>query len=332
MEEMIQYPNIETFNAVSRTEQMLYTHNNIAVYISGGADSDIMLKIIQLALQNKRYDYNCNIHYVFFDTGIEMQATKKHLDYLEKEYNITIKRVRAVTPVPLGCKKYGVPFISKYVCEMIERLQRYNFDFANDGNKSYEELIKKYPKCQVATKWISNGNGENSRFNIERIVGLKEHLIQNPPKEKISNKCCKGAKKDVGNKYNIENNIDLSCIGIRKAENGIRSQNISSCFTPKSDKLCDMFRPVFWFTDEAKQQFDDFYNIQHSDAYKLYGLKRTGCAGCPFGSNFEEELKVLEKYEPKLLQAVNNVFGYSYEYTRLYRKNKKCYKSLDNKK
>ena len=48
-------------------------------------------------------------------------------------------------------------------------------------------------------------------------------------------------------------------------------------------------------------------------------MKRSGCAGCPYGRDFEEELKIIEKYEPKLFKAVNNIFGDSYEYTRKYR-------------
>ena len=48
-------------------------------------------------------------------------------------------------------------------------------------------------------------------------------------------------------------------------------------------------------------------------------MKRTGCAGCPFGRDFEYELEVIQKYEPRLYKAVNNIFGESYEYTRRYR-------------
>ena len=43
------------------------------------------------------------------------------------------------------------------------------------------------------------------------------------------------------------------------------------------------------------------------------------CSGCPYGRDFEEELKIIEKYEPKLYKAVNNIFKDSYEYTRKYR-------------
>ena len=58
----------------------------------------------------------------------------------------------------------------------------------------------------------------------------------------------------------------------------------------------------------------------HSRCYTKYGLPRTGCACCPFGSNFEAELEAAEKYEPKLHMAALKVFGDSFEYTRAYRK------------
>ena len=58
----------------------------------------------------------------------------------------------------------------------------------------------------------------------------------------------------------------------------------------------------------------------HSRCYMEYGLKRTGCAGCPYGRNFEEELEIMQQHEPKLFKAVNFVFKDSYEYTRAYRK------------
>lgn len=48
-------------------------------------------------------------------------------------------------------------------------------------------------------------------------------------------------------------------------------------------------------------------------------MKRTGCAGCPFGQRFEDELRVIEEYEPKLFNIVNNVFGESYDYMRRYK-------------
>lgn len=39
-------------------------------------------------------------------------------------------------------------------------------------------------------------------------------------------------------------------------------------------------------------------------------------AGCPFGRNFEEELRLVHIHEPKFYKARLNIFGPSYEYRR----------------
>ena len=79
---------------------------------------------------------------------------------------------------------------------------------------------------------------------------------------------------------------------------------------------------------QRKQDYENIFNIIHSKCYTEYGLTRTGCAGCPFGNDFEQELDVLQKYEPKLYKACNNIFGESYEYTRKYRE---FYKEMEQK-
>lgn len=321
--------NEEHFLATKKLERHLIDHHKVFVGISGGSDSDIVLHLIETAIQDNKIAYrlgetplqidDCEIHYVFFDTGIEYEATKRHLDDLEKETGVKIERVRAKVPVPLGVKKYGVPFLSKYASEMIERLQRYDFDFANDGEKSFEELLEKYPKCKVALKRWCNKNGKNSSFNISRFAYLKEFMILNPPPCKISNKCCKGAKKDNGHDYIEENDCDLQILGLRKAEDGIRSTNIHSCYTESDNGGCDQFRLIWWFTDKDKAQYKEYFKLRNSDCYEVYGLCRTGCAGCPFGSRWEEELAIIEIHEPKLFKAVWAIFGDSYTYTRKYR-------------
>ena len=81
----------------------------------------------------------------------------------------------------------------------------------------------------------------------------------------------------------------------------------------------DVYRPLFWYTNAEKEQYEEVFRIQHSVCYTEYGLTRTGCAGCPYGKNFEQELAVLEKYEPRLYAAATSIFKDSYEYTRKYR-------------
>jgi 3'-phosphoadenosine 5'-phosphosulfate sulfotransferase (PAPS reductase)/FAD synthetase len=285
------------------------SYDNIGCSISGGSDSDIMLDICN------RVNEDAYIHYVFFDTGLEYQATKDHLTYLENKYNITIEHKKAKKSIPTCNKEYGQPFLSKYVSEFMSRLQRHNFQWEDE---SYDQLIKRYPKCKSALQWWCNDKGSESHFNITQNKYLKEFIIANPPDFKISNKCCHFAKKLVAKEFKDENEIDLSLVGVRKAEGGARSTAYKNCFTSNNDKS-DEYRPIFWYKNETKEIYDKHFNIVHSACYSKYGLKRTGCAGCPYNRDFESELSIIKEHEPKLYIAVNNIFGDSYEYTRKYK-------------
>lgn len=181
----------------------------------------------------------------------------------------------------------------------------------------FQELIKEYPKCRSSLRWWCNQWGEGSQFNISYTKELKEFMIKNPPTFKISGKCCAGAKKNNAKKYLEKVNADLNMYGVRKAEGGARATAYKSCFdNAKEGQNWDVYRPIFWFSNKDKEEYKQLFGIVHSDCYKRYGLKRTGCAGCPFGKEFEKELDIIQQYEPKLHKAVNNIFGESYEYTR----------------
>lgn len=284
--------------------------------VSGGADSDVMLDVLW------RVDKDNKIEYVFFDTGIEYQATKDHLTYLEEKYHISIKRLRSSVPVPLGCRQYGIPFLSKDASGKIRTLQNNNFDFANDGPKSYEELVIKYPHCKSALKWWCNTKPD---YNINHMAFLKEFMIANPPTFLVSPRCCEGAKKNPSKLYEKESHIDLKCLGLRKAEGGVRATAIKSCFSDNTSdssdksKAYDDFYPIYWFTNQDRLEYEEFYNVEHSRCYTDYGFLRTGCAGCPFNARFEIDLLAIEKYEPKLYKAISNIFKDAYDYTRRYR-------------
>lgn len=283
-------------------------YDKIVCAISGGADSDMVLDIVY------RCDIDNKVTYAYFNPGLEYQATKDHLEYLEKKYGIQIQRYKAIKPIPISCKEYGQPFMSKYVSEMIYRLQRHNFKWED---KPFDELYKEYPKCKVALQWWCNCN-KSDRFNISRNKYLKEFMISNPPTFKISCKCCQYGKKDLMHKAIAENGYELEITGVRRAEGGIRDVAYKSCFDNAGD--WDRYRPLFWYKDADKYYYIAHYRVSHSDCYLEYGLERTGCPGCPFGKRFEAELEVIEKYEPKFSKVVMNIFGDSYEYTRAYKK------------
>ena len=107
---------------------------------------------------------------------------------------------------------------------------------------------------------------------------------------------------------------------------------LKSCFSEGKNGEADNFRPIFWFTDSDKAEYEKFCKIRHSDCYTKWGFSRTGCACCPFGSGFEEELEAVQREEPALYNLANKVFGQSYEYTRRYRRFKEALKRERRKK
>lgn len=297
-------------DTLSRIHEAIKGYKVISCSVSGGSDSDLVIDI--LARSTPRFK---DIRFVFFDTGIEYQATKEHLNYIESKYGITIERRKAVKSIPHCCKTYGQPFLSKRVSDMIHRLQENGFQWEDEP---FDVLYARYPKNKASLRWWCDNWGDKSRFSIRQNKWLKEFMVANPPMFKISSKCCDYAKKTVAKHYQKEIGADLTITGVRKAEGGARAEAYKSCMT-QYDEGTDHFRPIFWFKDKDKQEYNAACDVHNSACYTEYGLKRTGCAGCPFGQRFEDELDAIEQYEPRLFNIVNNVFGESYEYTRRYK-------------
>ena len=303
--------NFTIQDAIGKCYQLLQGYDSAFASISGGWDSDIMLHIIILCGGKDKATF------AFFNTGLEYEATKRHIKFLQEKYGIEIVVVPPIKPIPVCVKEYGVPFWSKQASEYISRLQSHGFMWEDEP---FEVLLKKYPRCKASLRWWCNEwptkeNGQNSRFNISYTPWLKEFMIENPPDFKISAKCCTYAKKEPAKKFLKDGNFELNCTGERKAEGGARATAYKSCYTQELAGP-SRYRPLFWFTDADKVQFDEHYGLEHSDCYKVWGMKRTGCAGCPFGKNFETEIALAEKYEPKFHRAMLKVFGASYDYTR----------------
>lgn len=317
MTKIIDTDNFAILDGYAKAQAVILRHYTAVCSISGGSDSDIVLDIIH------NVDEDDKVTYCWFDTGLEYKATKEHLDYLEQKYGIEIKRIKLDKPIPTCVREYGVFFLSKYVSEQMMRLQKHHFQWENEP---LEVLLKKYPKCKVALQWWcgerysdENGVEKISRYSITRNRFLKEFIIANPPDFLISNKCCEYAKKKPAKRIVKELDADLDITGIRKAEGGIRSANFKTCFSASKLRGCDTYRPIFWYMDGDKKCYEEHFDIHHSRCYTEYGLRRTGCVGCPFSKHINEELAIIEKYEPNLYKAAINIFGKSYEYTAKYR-------------
>lgn len=308
--------NHVVFESLQKANEILNNSGfqNIMVSVSGGSDSDIMMDMCERIC-------DIPVRYVFFDTGIEYNATREHLDELEEKYEVTIEREDPIMSIPASVRKHGVPFLSKYVSEQMERLQKHNFQFKDIP---YDELYDRFWVCNSSIKWFCNEytsetSGTVIRFNIDFNKYLKDFVIENPPDFDISNKCCDHAKKMPSKRYCDYNDIDLKLIGVRKAEGGVRSSTYKSCFIEKSSEGVSTYMPLFWYKNEDKEFYCNTFGVTHSRCYTEYGMKRTGCVGCPYNMEIFDELKTIKKYEPLLYKAAMNIFGESYIYTKKYR-------------
>jgi len=297
-------------DTIAKAKAVFQKHQNICISYSGGADSDVVIDFI--------HRYISPVKSVMFDTGVEFRATLDHVRDMQLKYEIDI--IRASRSVPTSNKKFGHPFLSKYISEMLERLQRHNFKFQEHGNLSFDELNSLYPRCKSALRWWCDEWGHGSHFSIARNKHLKEFLIDNGLPFLVSGKCCDGAKKMPAKKYAKDNGVDLFVLGIRRSEGGVRSTAYSSCYQQhgRGNNNYAQYFPVFFWTNDMMRWYKDAFDVVHSKAYSVYGLSRTGCAACPFASGFDNELEVLARYEPKKYKGISAIFASSHDYRRRY--------------
>ena len=307
----------------------LREHPNAICSYSGGADSDILIDVIERTRGIFRLP---PVKYVFFNTGLEMEATKRHVRETAEKYGVEIESVRPKVNIVNATRKYGVPFISKIMsgglCEWQKKgvplsiHEEYNQ--AEDQAAKRKELKARYPGCESLINFICccNAAGE-PRPNIQLVINSSKYMLdfirENPPDFKISAECCDWCKKDPA--HRIQKGYDMIITGERRDEGGMRSvprkDNTSMCFTETSSGQFRL-RPLYYVSDKDKDWYKAEYGIRYSDAYEVYGLKRTGCCGCPISYRAVDDLKLIEKYEPNLVKACWNVFGKSYEYRQKY--------------
>ena len=312
--------NHSIFKYLMVTRNKLGEYRKIAVSYSAGSDSDIMVDMIELV----KPDECGEIRYCFFDTGLEYDATLRHIAETERKYGITVERIKSRKSIPAACREHGVPFISKDISKMMELLQKNNFDWHDTPENATAE---KYGHCVSALDWYFNrrppSKSGKSKYQINRYKLLREYIMTNPPDFKISEKCCDYAKKNVAREFDKEYMPDLKIIGMRQAEGGRRSGSVKNCFTPMGGDGVANYRPLWFWSDEDKRIYKEWRGIRYSDCYEVWHFKRTGCVGCPASSRALQELAIAEQYEPNKVKAAFAVFGKSYEYREAYNAFKK---------
>ena len=321
----------------------LKEHPNAICSYSGGADSDILIDVIE----RTRNVFNLPpVKYIFFNTGLEMKATKDHVKSMAEKYGVEVQEVRPKTNIIQATRQHGVPFVSKIMSNGLSEWQKKGvplsiadeYNQAEDKHAKRMELKERYPKCESLINFLCccNKDGE-PRPNIQLVINSSKYMLdfirEYPPDFQISAKCCDYCKKQVA--HNAQKDFDMIITGERRDEGGMRSvprkDNTALCFTETANGQFRL-RPLYYVSDKDKAWYKEYYGIRYSDAYEVYGLKRTGCCGCPISYRAVNDLELIKQYEPNVVKAAWNIFGKSYLYRAKYNEYKRNRMEEEKKK
>ena len=257
----------------------LKEHPNAICSYSGGSDSDIMLDLIE---RTRTLFGLPEVKYCFFNTGLEMKATKDHVIDVKNKYGVEITEYRPKKNIVQSTREYGIPFISKIVSSAMETVQkkelplsiREEYDNAENKMAKREELRERYPKSEQGINFLCccNRDGE-PRPNIQLVIDsskyLYEFMKENPCDFKISAKCCDYCKKQIAHK--VQAGYEMVITGERRDEGGMRSvpksedANGTMCFSETSSGQFRL-KPLYYVSDADKAWYKERYEIRYSDA------------------------------------------------------------------
>lgn len=307
----------------------LREHPNAICSYSGGSDSDLLIDLIERVRKMFKLP---SVEYAFFNTGLEMQATKDHVKATAEKYGVEIKEHRPKVNIVMATKRYGVPFVSKIMSAGLGEWQKKQvplsiadeYDQAEDKAAKRQELRERYPKCEGVINFLCCCNSEGEpRPNIQLVINsskyMRDFIGEHPPDFQISADCCTYCKKNVA--HAIQKPFEMIITGERRDEGGMRSvprqDNTSLCFTETSTGQYRL-RPLYYVSDADKAWYKEYHGLRYSDAYEVYGLTRTGCCGCPISYKAVDDLEKIKPYEPNVVRAAWNIFGKSYLYRQQY--------------
>lgn len=325
----------------------LKQHPKAICSYSGGADSDILIDLIERT--RELFPTLPPVKYVFFNTGLEMKATKDHVKATAEKYGVDIEERRPKIGIVQAARTYGIPFVSKIMSSGLSEWQKKGlplsiaeeYEQAEDKAAKRKELKERYPKCETLINFLCccNSAGE-PRPNIQLVINsskyMRDFIGEYPPDFQISAKCCDYCKKQVA--HNVQKDYEMIITGERRDEGGMRSvprsaefmdnENNTMCFYETSNDQF-RFRPLYYVTDKDKAWYKEQYGIKYSDAYEVYGLTRTGCCGCPISYKAVDDLEKIRPHEPNVVKAAWNIFGKSYEYRMKYNAYKEMRKNAE---
>ena len=253
-----------------------YGEENFYVSFSGGKDSTVLSVLVDMALPGN------NIPRVFADTGIEYNLIREFV-YRKASNDTRFHIIKPRLSIIDTLKKVGYPFKSKKHSEFVSIYQKHKTLDNRPGLQHY---------LHVSDDGVSWSNQHSCPLKLR--YQFTEEFTENGIK--ISDVCCDKLKKEPLLEWQKENKKPYSIIGVMASEGGRRMS--AKCTAFKGGKF-KALQPLAPLTKEWEDWFIEKYNVEICDIYKTpYNFLRTGCKGCPFAIELQEELDTMEKYFP----------------------------------
>lgn len=281
--ELLEIDRIAKIQSINKQYDL---ENNAYLSFSGGKDNTVLHYLLDLALPGNK------IPRLFINTGIEYEYIVDFVKQLEQK-DSRIQIVNSGVNIKKMLEIEGYPFKSKEHSLKVGEWQKGSIA---KSNIHYKEMSGK-SRYACPKKLL---------YQYERNFKLR-----------LSNKCCYRLKKDIIHKWEKENKKHILMTGMISEEGGQRA-NLVNCIITKNDKLVK-FHPLLVCSKEWEDYFIAKYNIELCKLYyPPFNFKRTGCKGCPYALDLQEELDIMGKYLPEEKRQCEKIWKPVYdEYRRI---------------
>lgn len=265
---------------------------NSYIAFSGGKDSLVLSYLLDLALPNNK------IPRVNVDTGIEYKYMREFVTALSKE-DQRIVILKPTVNIKKMLEENGYPFKSKEHSKKVYQFQQ----------GYYSNTIKQY----ITGVRLKDDQEIASRFKCPDIL---QYQFTPSCTLKISHKCCLIMKERPMTRWGTENKRKIFLTGMRSAEGGQRK--LGHCLNIKNGNLVS-FNPLMPVDNEFINAFIDKYNIKLCKLYyPPFNFERTGCKGCPFALELQNQLDTMSELLPNEKKQCEYIWRPVYEeYRRL---------------
>jgi len=261
--------------------------NNGYIAFSGGKDSTVLHYLIDEALPNNK------IPRVHVQTGIDFKLITEFVHTLQARDG-RIQIIKPTQNVRKVLEEHGYPFKSKVHSMCVEY---YQTDKTKNMWKGYTGQRPEFWHSRMCPQVLMYQFSDNF------------HL-------KISDKCCFYMKEEPMQRWEKENNRKIALTGIMREEGGRRMKSGCTVFKGKNLRR---FQPMAvvskdweeWYISERRISLCSLY-------YPPFNFERTGCKGCPFNVDIQEELDVLREVLPNEAKQCEIIWKPVYdEYRRI---------------